>query len=919
MTPFVRRAVPGALSVGVLTALLAGCDSTNLTSSAGDRIVPTVTMTVEGVRNTPPSVDSVNVRSPLTVTINASDNAAIQATVTSIVVDGAVLRADSVSSTTGASTVSRIAKVQLSGVRAGQSIIIRASAIDAGGNRGSAEVTAVAYDPAIPRVLVLNSDATVFAGGTYTFNVQGIDTLGISKLGYRSSGPSALTRSDSLLLSVPFPKNDTTTFSLAVPSSIAVGTTFTIEPFAENRDALRAAGEVVTVTVAAPGADTQTPLVFQSIPARMELGDSLDITGRDPDGLLKAIGFIVKDSSGLQVASVEFPVATPAQQVVRRVAWDLPISLRGRGLFVIGFAVDQANHKGYAVPNGATIPVASDALAKRDPTVYAFGHTTALPPGSLGADIAVDTARARVYVSNIYKNQLEAFDYGANVSKLPPVSVGAMPWGMAIDNSGSLLLVANSGGTNISRVDLSTRNETGRIKTANAWVYDVGYSKDENSGGFKYTVSAPIDYSDRPQYIAQSASGALYYSTRPTTAATPGTLRRIDNFLDPRSEPRQIWQYGTYATGRWVILNADAVDVIKGQNGVPDEIIICDHPVGSDPSTSQCFQDTTIPGAIASLRATGANATDVKDLSVESLALPDTNFVAVGADRRRVAFGEANTGGTAGRVMLVFDPSGTPAYSEQYSAPIDVKDLTNNASDRVFGIAINNNSTNIAVHGVETFFSDPSLRLQGKFATFNTGAGIAFHPNNVDEETADLAARVAFVASGDASIQIVDSYSYRLRGRIPIRSNLYGPLRAVLPTAAERSANPSLVVKLFGLTPEGLVMIDVNASDIQERGTRSAGPYRLREPGLVSGSRIWGNDIECSVSPPQENRTGPPSSACSRASPPACHSSRSTSTWSCHVVSRATGGGGACRSSETRWSFSPACAPASPLGLRLRC
>ena len=386
---------------------------------------------------------------------------------------------------------------------------------------------------------------------------------------------------------------------------------------------------------------------------------------------------------------------------------------------------------------------------------------------------------------------------------------------MVIDNSGSFLLVANSGGTNISRVDLGTRSETGRIKTANAYIYNVAWSKDLSSGGYKYSVSAPIDYSDRPQFIAQSASGALYYSTRPTTQATPGTLRRIDNFLDPRAEPRQIWQYGTVARGSWVILNADAVDVIQGGTGVPDQIVICDHPVGSDPSTSQCFQNGTIPGAIASLRGIGANAAEVKDLSVASLALPDTNFVAVGGDRKRVAFGEANTGGSAGRVMVVYDPSGTPAYSEQYSPPMEVLDLTNNASDRVFGLAINGNSTNIAVHGVETFFADSSLRLQGKYSTFNSGAGIAFHPANVDENTADPKARVAFVASGDYSIQIVDSYSYRLRGRIPIRSNLYGPLRAVLPSAADLAADPTLVVKLFGLTPEGMVMIDVHASDIQ--------------------------------------------------------------------------------------------------------
>ena len=92
--------------------------------------------------------------------------------------------------------------------------------------------------------------------------------------------------------------------------------------------------------------------------------------------------------------------------------------------------------------------------------------------------------------------------------------------------------MANSGGTNISKVNLVQRREDGRVKTANEWIYDVQYSIDQASGDFKYIVSPPIDYSDRPQYIAQSASGALYYSTRPTTTATPGTLRKIDDFLN---------------------------------------------------------------------------------------------------------------------------------------------------------------------------------------------------------------------------------------------------------------------------------------------------------------------------------------------------------------------------------------------------
>jgi hypothetical protein len=386
---------------------------------------------------------------------------------------------------------------------------------------------------------------------------------------------------------------------------------------------------------------------------------------------------------------------------------------------------------------------------------------------------------------------------------------------MTIDNSGSLLLVANSGGTNISMVNLSSRKENGRVKTANEWVYDVTYSIDANSGDFKYTVSAPIDYSDRPQYIAQSASGALYYSTRPTGTAQPGTLRRIDNFLDARTEPRQIWQYAKHQPNKFAVINSDHVSVLKGANGAPDILTICDHTVGNEVSTAVCVSGNRIDSLVAVLRATpvNGNVIAVQDISVESLALPDTNFVASGSDRRRIAFGEANTNG-AGRVLALLDPSGTPAGQEKYSAPIEVTDLTSNASDKVFGLAINGNSTNIAVHGIETFFADSSLRLQGKFATFNTGAGIAFHPLNVEENTPDSLARVAFVASGDFSIQIVDSYSYRLRGRIPLRTNLYGALRAVLPTPAEKAADPSLQVKLFGLTPEGIVVIDVRRGDI---------------------------------------------------------------------------------------------------------
>lgn len=812
MRHIIHRAVSAATGFfAVLT--LVSCDATQVASVTSDRIIPTVSVDIESAVGSL-GFDSVSVRSPLQVKVVASDNAALLKIITRVFADTAVIKADTTTFPVSATAYTRTMNVTLAGVRAGQAITVVTQALDGAGNSSSSEAQATAFDPNVPKMAFNQPAATVIIGGTYSFDLIITDSTGITKAGYRATGVA--TRADSTLFPIPLPKVDTLTYLISVPGSATAGSTFIITPFAENRDGLRTNGTPITVRVQSPGADVLPPLVYQTVPPRLETPDSIDVQARDADGIIKVIGFIAKDSAGTILYRSADTLTTPSQLVTRRKRFGAPIALRGRNMNITAYAIDLAGHTGWAVPQGATVPVGDDLLAKRDAAVYAFGLTYALPAGSLGADIAVDTARSTLFVSNITKNQVEAFTYGTTLAQLAAVSVGAMPWGMIIDNSSSLLLVANSGGTNISKVNLTNRTEEGRVKTANEYVFDVTYTKDDASGGFKFKVAPPIDYSDRPQYIAQSASGALYYSTRPTTSATPGTLRRIDNFLDVRTEPRQIWQYGAFLKGHYVILNADDVDVIEGQNGIPDQIVICEHTPGQEPSSATCVASGTVEAAIAALRSAPVNGNldAVKDMDVASLALPDTNFVAVGGDRRRVAFGEANTGNRAGRVLLVYDPSGTPANGAQYSAPIEVADLTNNASDKVYGLDINRNSNNIGVHGVETFFADSSLRLQGKFATFNTGAGIAFHPFNADENTADASQRVVFVASGDKSIQIVDSYSYRLRGRIPIRANLYGPLRAVLPTAAELSTDSTLVVKLFGLTAEGVIVIDVRTGDI---------------------------------------------------------------------------------------------------------
>lgn len=816
----IRRVAPGLLAALVA----AGCASTEIASTSSDRIVPEVAVSIEGTIGSD-GVDSVSVRVPLQVEVNAKDNAALTTVVTRVFADDVVVGRDSASFTAASSNYNKTISIPLAGVRPGQLITVRTSVSDAGNNTATSVASAVAFDPNVPKLGLVQPQPNVIISGTYNFEIGVIDSTGFTKVGYKASA-TGFSKADSSLLAVPYPKADTIGFQFQVPAALAAGTNITITPFAENRDGLRGQGQPFVVRVAPAGPDLLAPIVYQTVASRLETPDSLDLQARDNDGLVRIIGFIAKNAAGNIIYRSADTLTTPAQQVTRRKAFNAPISMRGQTMFIIAYATDVSGKTGYAVPTGATVPVNADSLASRAQVVYAYGLTYGLPAGSLGGDITIDTARTTVFVSNINKNQVETYNYATTLQRLAPVAVGAMPWGMTIDNSNSLLLVANSGGTNISKVSLDSRLETGRVKTANEYVFDVTYTKDDNSGGFKFGVAAPIDYSDRPQYIAQSASGALYYSTRPTTQAIPGTLRRIDNFLDARAEPRQIWQYGSFQKNHYVVINADHVDVIEGEQGVPDRIIICEHTPGNDPNTAVCVNSLTVEGAVAALRQApvSGNVVAIKDLDVASLALPDTNFVAVGGDRRRIAFGEGNTPRRAGRVLLVFDPTGTTADGAVYSAPMEVADLTNNASDKVFGLDINQNSSNIGVHGVETFFADSSLRLQGKYATFNTGAGIAFHPNNKDENTADSLARVAFVASGDFSIQIVDSYTYRLRGRIPIRTNLYGPLRAAVPSPAEAAQDPELVVKLFGLTPEGLVVIDVRRIDINN----AVGQARVR-------------------------------------------------------------------------------------------
>ncbi len=629
-----------------------------------------------------------------------------------------------------------------------------------------------------------------------------------------------------------------TTISVLVPADAPRNPRGKITISARARDVNRDFGYAAPVVVFVRGTAPSAPLVTQVVPPRLEITDSILITASG-DGI-QHVGFIVRDSLGTVIATRDSltDVGSP-----RRVSLGLNLDYRqqGRRVIVSSYAVDRNGLKGYSVPASVTLPQTDSARAFSDSVIVVHGRTFTLPRAGIAGDVAVDTVRQRVFVSNTGFNLLEVWSAATDSFAPSGVKVGSFPWGLAFSTQNSAeLLVANSGGTNISKVridaDPASMGETGRILTRNTYLYVVTESRDESTGKIKFAAQGPISYSDRPQYIAQSEGGRIYYSTRPTTFAPAGTIRWLDPSLE-QPDPRQVWQYAQGSTATpttFVMLNIDSLKITTAGANSPrsDLLTIYDHPYGtllppkSATDSVVCTRSTTSDdcdgGLVYTLRNLGSDIEARNDVNVGALALTDTTFVAISGDKRWIAFGEGNTAGQPSRMLLVNDiiPAGGDFNQLYFSPRVTSQDIMENAAEPLFGLALDRTGKLLAAHGRQSYFSAVEqpfhLRLQGKYDSFDAGAGIAYHPlASVDPRTPPAAGdntNLAFVASANGTIEIVDAYYYRSRGRINTKANLYGPLRV---TGRFASDPADVVLKLFGMSSRGLVVINVTAGDIR--------------------------------------------------------------------------------------------------------
>jgi hypothetical protein len=705
----------------------------------------------------------------------------------------------------------------------GELVYIVATATDSSGNtRADTSTVRVVSGPKVS-ILTPANNAVTAPNKQLTISVYAQGGQGVHYLGYRALG--VFNKSDSVIAS---PVNgkllDTLTFTRTdtIPAATVPGT-FAITAFAVDSTGNPSAGiPGVVVTVLPIGAaDTVPPLVQFTVPLRVEAGDSISVTATDPSGITK-VGFIARDSVGtiLHGDSVVFGGGGTYISQKFRLGLDT-VTTFPRVVTIEAFAVDNATptpNRGVSVAPTSTTPAKNPPTAAfRDTLTLVAGSTIAFPQGGQFGDAIVDPNNQTLYLTNTLLDQLEVFHLIGN-SFGPPIRVGSQPVGIALwprdtlgDNRDTVI-VANSGGTNLSIVDVVAGAEVARHKLPD-YIVSTVKTQPTAAGGVE-VLYTPYDLSDRPQYVATTCrhltAGACdsviaVYSTTPTPAATGPFANHgylaWENLTAPPSATSGhfFWELATSGTDT---IQIDAIrDTLQGQ------------PLRY-----------TILGAGAAGVAYG------NLLSVASLAFQESTFVRNSGDFNHAVIGEGGLNQGFARA-LAFDarvpltvvsrppcPLLSPTNSADtlallncsyvtdngVSYEIFISDFLVNRASKVLSVATNFNGRTNLVRADSIYAFDGVLKQAGLFSVGGTNPGMDFDPNNAFDATTRTSGtlnkndRLVFAARPDAGIDVFDEYWYQRVATIPIRDTIIGPIRV---------ANSGGVLVLVGVTSRGLVVV----------------------------------------------------------------------------------------------------------------
>jgi hypothetical protein len=780
--PSLTRRLVSLAAIGAAMALGACNGDEVIDPPFKDSIKPTVGLT-KGL----PVADSL-----LAVTINANDNIGLKR-VRLLLAGGITASYDTVM-TSAVTSLTILVNVRVpSSAPIGATVTARAVAVDGAGNQSDTARVALTVGNLEPPSAVVTSPVAgspVVTGKALILSLSGRARYKVRTLGYELSG--AYTARDSSSFSAPLRDSIALLDTLVVPDSVK-GATIQVTPFIIDSLNQRVLGTPISYAVQSPANANTVPVVRTGVARRVEVNDTIFVEATDPVGI-STLGYEVRTATGQLLVADSVTSDGRFSTLVRTFRTRIPVATFPTHVNVFGFARNANGRRDVA-------RFASGAL-RQDTVIVVAGYTNPLPQGGQVADALYFPRNDRLYLTNIERNWLEVYNL-PDSSFRAPIAVGSRPWGIAPyprNRDGEMsdtLLVANSGGTNISYVDLrngAAGREVYRYPLPNIIVYTITSTRSATTDQV-ITQRTAHDFSDRPQYLAATCNGGLtpgspcedviaVYSTTPTPGQSSpfekqGTIRWEN--LSKKSSHFFFEQAIGQSQNR-----ADTLEIERFAAG----------GVGADSILLPARQLITRPDGSTWVYSIVAR--------IDQLAFRDTTYVRNSGNFRRAVFGEG--GPVLGSRAMTYDATmgfdmtpPLPVIDRGISRPLDVTDFIANTFSRVQGVGINFDGELNAVKGDSTYLFDRTLRLQGILESRPSGGGLDFHPQNTGPRSAPLRTRLAFVSSSEPVIDVFDTYCYRKIASIAIRDPIIGPVRATL--------RPNGQLVLVGATLRGVTLV----------------------------------------------------------------------------------------------------------------
>ncbi|HEV7593834.1 MAG TPA: hypothetical protein VGO33_02470 [Gemmatimonadaceae bacterium] len=806
-----RHGVTLAVVAALISLGVAACNDTTSTDATHDRTPPSISLTPNsGLADT---VISFNTR--------AKDNLGLKTIHVQAI--GAVGIVFDTVFTSAVTDITRPFVLFASrSVPPGTPVTITASATDGAGNSSGVDTLIMATGNVPPpevKVISPFSGSSAVVGKSILITVMGKTAIKVRSLGLTTTGP--VVRADSSLYSSPLRDSLTMQDTIAIPATASPGT-LTITPFLRDSLGQRAVGPSITITVQTAAQVNSVPVVnnycvgsqtFDNACGhgkRVEVGDTVHVEADDPSGIAQ-LGYEVRSVLGGPIDdSSTFVSNGQLTFQPHTFAMKLKYTAFPTTAYIQVFARNSNGVRAYAkLASGAD---------RIDTVVVVAGVTRPLPFGGTVADALYHSGKDRLYLTNITRNQVEVFNLGDSSFKAP-VIVGSRPWGLTAwprDRAGTMgdtLLIGNSGGTDISYIDLNvgtSGSEVFRYALPNVIVYSVT-TVTAGPSGVPFQQRVAHDFSDRPQFLAATCivggvtctETVLAYTTTPTPGQTPpfdsrnGTIRweNLTRGVTAAGKTDYHTSHFFFEPAMGQSANrADTLEIVRyDANGIDQTILLpFQQTVGTPPNDRKYSIEARLP----------------------ELAYRDTTFARNSGSFQRAIFGEG--GSVFGSRAIAYDvnrgyqtttadklgvqqPLPVPVIDLGVSPGTAVSDFIANTFAQVKGVAINFDGSLSAIRADSTYILNPLLRLQGVLNTTVSNAGLDFHPLNTGPNSFPLNTRLMFAASSEPTIEIFDTHCYQRVSTIPIRDPIIGPIKA-----AYQNSTGQLV--LVAATARGVVI-----------------------------------------------------------------------------------------------------------------